>query len=202
MRLFPLVTAGFIAIGSTACTAYLDSASTLAGMGRISEKESTFTGGTVISASPAPLYQKGSWTGVPYHLGAEWNSSVPDSVAIILSFESSTRESDLYTSFRSLDVNINGRLSSYRAGSPTRLSSSGYNNVSNRIYTSSKNTVVVPMRVFREMLSASDCRIRINSSDGAAEANFSEERIPGGQATAKFFLKQFLAKIDSKQTVR
>jgi hypothetical protein len=190
---------GLIAIGSTACTSYLDSASTLVGMGRISEKESTFTGGTVISASPAPLYQKGSWTAFPFRLGAEWNSGAPDSVAIVLSYESSTRDSDLYTSFRSLDVNINGRFSSYRASGPTRLSSSAYNNVSKRIYTSSENVVVVPMRVFREMLSAADCRIRINSSDGAAEANFSEERIPGGQATAKFFLKQFLARVDSKQ---
>ena len=67
--------------------------------------------------------------------------------------------------------------------------------MSHTIYTSSKNAVVIPYSVLQRMVTAKNCRLRLHTSKGTETADFSTEHIPGGKATAKVSIKEFMAKV-------
>ncbi len=94
-----------------------------------------------------------------------------------------------------IDINIDGKISSYKAQQLTNLSNSGYNTVSKTIYTSSKNTVVIPYEVLEKMVSAKNCRLRIHTTEGNQDIDFSAASIPGGKATAIVSIKEFMTKV-------
>ncbi|WP_237150022.1 hypothetical protein, partial [Metapseudomonas otitidis] len=120
----------------------------LAGMGVVSQPKFTFDKSTVIDVSPNSLYDPKSTWGTQLQLGAIWSSSQPDQVGLILSYNSNVSNgSSAYLGFIGIDINIDGKISSYKAQQLTNLSNSGYNTVSKTIYTSSKNTVVIPYEV-------------------------------------------------------
>ena len=168
----------------------------MAGLGVIKQHTSTFDNATVIEVSPNSLYDKGSTWGTPLQLGARWTSTAPNSVALILSYKSNiSSAAPAYLSLTELGINIDGVISSYSAGQPTNLSSGGYNTVSHTIYTSSKNAVVIPYSVLQHMVDAKDCRLRIHTSKGYQDINFSTEHIPGGKATAIVSIKEFMSSI-------
>ena len=168
----------------------------MAGLGVVSQHTSTFDNATVIEVSPNSLYDPGSAWGTPLQLGARWSSAAPDSVALILAYNSNVSSgAPAYLGLGDLGINIDGTISSYSAGQPTDLSSSGYNTVSHTIYTSSKNAVVIPYSVLQRMVAAKDCRLRIHTSKGYQDINFSTEHIPGGKATAIVTIKEFMAKV-------
>jgi hypothetical protein len=179
------------------CAGMADFSSKIAGIGQISEEKSTFDDSTTIRMSPAFLYREGAWLGVPIKLGAAWNNKSPETVALIMSYSSDVASSGgrSYTNFLGLDVNLNGDIQSYDVVGLTQHDSSGYNTVSQTIYTESKGTVVVPMSVLEQMLSTPDVRLRIRTQDGYQDAQFSIERIPGGQSTAILHLHKFVEKI-------
>jgi hypothetical protein len=189
---FLFAAAALIAISG--CTA-MDK---MAGLGVVSQHTSTFDNATVIEVSPNSLYDPGSAWGTPLQLGARWSSAAPDSVALVLAYNSSVSSgAPAYLGLSDLGINIDGTISSYSAGQPTDLSSSGYNTVSHTIYTSSKNAVVIPYSVLQRMVAAKDCRLRIHTSKGYQDINFSAEHIPGGKATAIVTIKEFMAKVDA-----
>ena len=186
-----------IALGMTVCTSMADTMSKAAGLGVVSQEKSTFDNATIISVSPTFLYTKGSW-GNSIKLGARWSSKSPEYVALILAYDSSiTSSSTAYLSLTGIDINIDGEISSHSTGSPTNLDSSGYNSVSKNIYTSSQNTVVIPYTLLERMVSAKDCRLRIQTGKGYEDSEFSIERIPGGQGTAILSIKEFMAKVSA-----
>ena len=189
-----------LALTITGCASMADVTSKIAGVGVISEEKSTFDNATIVSMSPAWLYAEGEWLGVPVKLGARWSSNSPDYVALIMSYSSNTygSSSSLYTNFSGIDLNIDGKITSYKATGLTNHSNSGYNTVSKTIYTDSKSSVVIPLKVLKEMLVAKDTRLRINTGDGYVDAQFSIERIPGGQGAAILTMREFVAKVDSK----
>ncbi|WP_295956030.1 hypothetical protein [Rhodoferax sp.] len=173
-----------------------DAASKMANLGVVEQEKSTFDGATIVKMSPAVLYREGATFGVPYKLGAQWNSKAPEHVAIILSHQSNVAAgSSAFVAFSSLSTNIDGSIATYRTGGPTSNDSSSYNTVSRTIYTASTNSVVIPLAELRKMLVARDCRIRIETSKGYEDVQFSIERIPGGQPTAIIPLREFLSKI-------
>lgn len=168
----------------------------MAGLGVISQHTSTFDNATVIEVSPNSLYDPGSAWGTPLQLGARWSSAAPDSVALVLAYNSNVSSgAPAYLGLSGLDININGAITSYSAGQSTDLSSSGYNTVSHTIYTSSKNSVVIPYSVLRRMVAAQACRLRLHTSKGYQDIDFSKEHIPGGKATAIVTIKEFMAKV-------
>jgi len=168
----------------------------LAGIGVVSEHTSTFDNATVVEVSPNSLYDPGSTWGTPLQLGARWSSAAPNSVALILAYNSNVSSGNpAYLSLTGLDINIDGAISSYSAGQTTDLSSSSYNTVSHTIYTSSQNAVIIPYAVLQRMLAAKSCRIRIHTGKGYQDADFSTEHIPGGKATAIVSIKEFMAKV-------
>ena len=180
------------------CAEMADSASRLANIGVIEQEKSTFDGATIIKMSPAWLYREGALMGVPVKLGARWSSKSPDFVALILSYQSDVAVgSASYVGFTGLSVNIDGQFSNYKVGAPTSYENSGYNTVSRTIYTGSTNSVVIPLVEFKRMLAARDCRLRIETTKGYQDAQFSIERIPGGQGTAIIPMREFLARIES-----
>ncbi|WP_218510608.1 hypothetical protein [Variovorax sp. dw_308] len=178
------------------CADMADSVSKVAGLGVVTRERSTFDNATVIAMSPAHLYAEGSW-GNAVRLGARWSSASPDSVALILAYESNVASGTAYIGLKSLQINIDGEISSFAVGAPTDLSSSSYNTVSKTIYTSSKNAVVIPYPLLKRMVAAKDTRLRIHTSKGYEDSQFSIERIPGGQGTAILSMKEFTESVDS-----
>lgn len=168
----------------------------LAGLGVVSQHTATFDNATVIEVSPNSLYDPGSTWGTPLQLGARWSSAAPDFVALILAYNSDAAGGmPAYLGLAGLDINIDGSILSYAAGQPTDLSSSAYNTVSHTIYTSSRNAVVVPYTVLQRMVAAKSCRLRLHTSKGYQDADFSSDHIPGGKATAIVSIKEFMAKV-------
>lgn len=181
------------------CAGMADAGSAFSGLGRISEKKSTYDGKRVITVSPAPLYDpNGGWMGVPFFLGAEWNESYPDTVGLVLQYKSSTSASNIYISFRSLKINVNGKTYTFDSRGNTNYSSGTYNSVSKRIYTESESVIPIPYELFKQMMNSSNCTLRIGSSEGYVDALFSQDRIPGGQGTAKHYMVELVDRIQGK----
>lgn len=197
------VTALIICVALNGCAEMADSASRMANIGVVEQEKSTFDGATIVKMSPAVLYREGAMMGVPFKLGARWNSKAPEQVALILSYSSDVSAgSSSYVGFSGLSVNIDGKISSYRVNAPTSLDSSGYNTVSRTIYTESAYVVVMPLVELKRMLAARDCRLRIETNKGYQDAQFSIERIPGGQATAIIPLREFLGVVEATLSKR
>lgn len=188
-----LITASLVAFAG--CAGMADAASAVAGLGRISEKTSTYDGKRIVTVSPAPLYDPQSWLGVPFFLGAQWNEAHPDFVGMILQYRSSSSSSVIYVSFHGLEVNVNGKEYKFDSGGNTNHSHGTYNTVTRTIYTESSSVIPIPLELLKEMLESERCTIRISSSEGYADALFSQERIPGGQGTAKYYIKSMLERI-------
>lgn len=181
-----------------ACGGMADIASRAGGVGVITEDQSTFDGAQVIEVSPAWLYDpdRSGWNTI--QLGARWVSGTPDFVALILSYRSdASGYSETYLGLDSIAVNIDGEVTQYEAGQPANLSSSGYNSVTNTIYTQSSNSVVVPTDIVERMISADDVRLRISSSSGYEDSVFTIERMPGGQGTAIRSIREFMERVNS-----
>ena len=127
----------------------------IAGMGVVSQHQSTFDHATVIEVSPNSLYDPGSAWGTHLQLGARWTSAAPDLVALTLEYNSSaTSANPAYLGFSGVDISIDGQVSSFPTGQPTDLSSGAYNQVSRTIYTASRNDVVIPYSLLRKMVAA------------------------------------------------
>ncbi len=184
------------AFAVSGCASMADGMSKVAGLGVVKQETSTFDNATIVTASPAFLYAKGSWGGNSVKLGARWSSATPESVALILAYDSNTSGyGNAYIGLTGIDINVDGDISSHAAAGSTDLNSSGYNTVSKTIYTSSKNAVVIPYALLERMVAAKDTRIRIHTSKGYEDAQFSLERIPGGQGTAILAIKELMAKV-------
>lgn len=169
-----------------------------AGLGVITVDESTFDGEKTISVSPTWLASdEKSWGANSVKLGARWSSNAPEFVALIMQYSSNTSGySDTYLGLESKDINLEGEITSFEASRPTDLDNSAYNSASRTIYTSSTNTVVLPMNLLQKMVSSSDCRIRIHTSEGYEDSIFSLERTGGGARTALLAIQEFLQTIE------
>lgn len=195
------ITAALILIAAVAfngCAAIADAGSSFASIGKLTESTSTFNGKRTISVSPAPLYDPNSWMGVPFFLGAEWNEEYPETIGMVLQYKSSTNSSNMYVSFYSLKINVDGKTYSFDSKGNTNYSSGNYNTVSNRIYTKSQSVIPIPYDLFNKMMASNKCTIRIGSSEGSVDALFSQDRIPGGQGTAKHYMIKMADRIEGK----
>lgn len=191
------IAAALAAIGLSGCASMTDAMSTAAGMGVVHQEHSTFDDSTAVTVSPMPLWAKGSW-GNAVRLGARWTSAAPDYVALEMSYQSNVNAgSNAFTSLSGMDINVDGEITHWKAGTSTDLSNSAYNTVSRTIYTASKNDIVIPYALLQKMVAAKDCRLRIHTGEGYEDAQFNIERIPGGQATAIHSIREFMAKVDA-----
>ena len=187
----------FITIG---CAGMADSMNKMAGIGVVTVENSTFDDAKIIKVTPTWLYEDtGSMDNIRTKLGARWTDKTPDYVALDLAYDSNTSGySEIYLGFTGVDINIGGKITSFKTNNLTILKSSGYNTVSNTIYTKSENSVIIPMSLLEEMVSADDCRIRIYTSQGYEDAVFSIERSSGGQGTAILSIREFIATVKAE----
>lgn len=193
-RLVFLIAIPLLLVG---CSELADTASRMAGVGVVSEEKNLFDGARVIQVTPSWLFNTDTNSANNVKLGARWNNLRPNSVDLILLYESNTisigRPS--YVGISSLDINVDGRIQSFKTTEPTETNSSGYNSVSRTIYTESKGFVRVPLDVFNQMLDGKKVLLRIGTSKGYEDSNFLVERFSGGQGTALLSLREFRTKI-------
>lgn len=187
----------------TGCSSLADGADSFAGLGSVSEEKSTFNGATILRMQPAWVYG-GSWlTGAaPVKVGAYWTSEKPDQVALVLRVDGNINAGNPYLNLFGLDVNVGGKIQSFQAAPVTSFDSSNYNTVSKTIYTSSTNGVVIPLTLFREMVTGPHCRIRFQTGRGYEEADFAIERSDAGGASARHYAKGFLQRVDAVRSGR
>lgn len=195
----------FLAITAllSACTGMTDSMNQMAGLGAVTTQKSTFDGATVVSMSPNFLVEKGKWMANQVKLGARWLSTEPNDVYLVLVYESSTNRGsgDIFTSINGLDINIDGKISSYNTSGMTKRDSSDYDEFQRTFHTSSTNVVKIPMSQLQAMMAATDCRLRVRTQSGYEDSHFSVDRNgSGGAATARLTLREFLTKVEAART--
>lgn len=166
----------------------------LAGMGVVSQHVSTVDHATIIEVSPNALYDPGNARGTPLRLGARWTGDAPQSVTLVLSYQS-TVSSDAPTvqRFDALQIGIDGQVSSFPASKPNDLSSGFDNSMSHTIRTSSRSEVSIPYALLQRMVAAKDCWLRAGDQD----AKFSADHLPDGKPTAIVSIRAFMAKVDA-----
>jgi ABC-type glycerol-3-phosphate transport system substrate-binding protein len=187
-----------LALSISACAGMADGMSKAAGLGVIDQQIATFDNSTIITVSPNFLPDNAQTK-----LGARWSSATPTSADLILSYGSNASGySKAYISFSGLDLKIDGETQKFKSAEPTKNDTSAYNPVSRTIYTSSMSTVTVPYDVIEKMLHATDCRIRIYTSEGIEDVRFSGERDPAGRSTAVISLRAFAARVAAVKSAK
>ena len=182
----------------TGCESVSDSLNQMAGLGVVSQEQSTFDNETIIKVTPNFLFESQSdWGANNVKLGARWKSSQPDNIIIDLVYDSSSSSGSSYAQINSLEINLNNTKHSFTTNSATSFDNSGYNSVSKTIYTKSQNAVVIPKGLLEKMVSADSCLIRINTNKGYQDSNFLIERSGGGAPTALLSIKEFLVEVNS-----
>ncbi len=110
--------ASAILIAISGCTAM----DILAGMVVVSQQTSTFDNSTVIDVSPNSVYDPNSTWGTQLQFGAIWSSAYPEDVGLILSYYSNVSSGNsAYLGLTGIDINIDGKISSYKAKQQTNL---------------------------------------------------------------------------------
>lgn len=167
------------------------------GMRVVSQRVSTSDHATIIEVSPNALYAPGSARGTPLRLGARWTGAAPQSVTLVLSYQS-TVSSDAPTvpRFDALQIGIDGQVSSFPASKPGDLSSGFDNSMSHTTYASSRGEVSIPYALLQRMVAAKDCWLRAGDRD----AKFSTEHLPDGKPTAIVSIREFMTKVDAART--
>jgi hypothetical protein len=179
-----------VALAMSGCTT-LDQ---LTGRGVVTQSTSGFDNATVIEATPNALANvDGTWT-EPLELGARWSSAAPDSVALVVGWAPGTAGTLVFSDTRAFFINIDGKISRYSAGQPTsRAGSEGGPASSDRLY--GINEVVIPYSVLEQMTAAKDCRIRVQTSNGFLDFDFTRAYASGGKPTAINAINQLMAKV-------
>jgi hypothetical protein len=169
----------------------------LTGMGVVSQSASTPDHATIIDVSPNALYDPGNARGTPLQLGARWSSDAPQSVELVLSYQSAvSSDAPTVQNFDTLEISIDGQMSSFPARKPSDTSSGFDNSVSHTIYTSSRGEVLIPYALLQKMVATEDCWLRATGG-GYQDAKFSAERLPDGKPAAIVSIREFMAKVDA-----
>lgn len=184
-----------IVIAALSLTACQSTGNKIAGICQIEESVSTFDKSNEVNFTECWVSAGESVWDIPsFKFGFSWSDKTPESIVLRLVYDSNVG-SNAYTSFKGVSININGEISSFDNKSRTVLDSSGYNSVSNTIYTQSRSGIVIPMYLFEKMMTAEDVRVRVLSSDGYEDYIFSMEQ-NGMTKYAKFYLDDYLAAIE------
>ena len=127
----PLFAGFLLSLILASCSGFHDVMSEASGLGVVSGNRSTFDGSESVTMSPAPLYGQ-DFGGNALFLGAAWNAKDSDQVGILLEHQGNTSYGSTYLGIRGLDINIDGKVSSYSVGGGTDFNSGSYNTVSQK----------------------------------------------------------------------
>jgi hypothetical protein len=177
-------------IALSGCAAQMDA---FAGLGVIKEEVSSFDNKRIISVSPTWVASDGPLYAASTKVGAIWKESSPDEVLIILKHDGSTGySSDVYKSYESLSVNIDGNIKTFETAGTTEHTSSNYNTVSRSISTESTAIVPIPLEYLKAMVEGEKVMLRFNGTHRYEDGIFSKETGTMGQEMAKARIVEFL----------
>ena len=172
------------------CAAQMDA---FAGLGVLEEEVSTFDGKRIVSVSPTWVAGDGPLYAASTKVGAIWKESSSDEVLIILKYDGATGySSDVYKSYESLSVNIDGNIKTFKTAGITEHTSSNYNTVSRSIYTESTAIVPMPLEYLKAMVEGEKVTLRFNSTHRYEDGIFSRETGTMDQQMAKARIVEFL----------
>ena len=177
-----------VVLAMTGCTA-LDQ---LSGRGVVTQHTSDFDNATIIEASPNNISDTdGMWTDSTA-LGASWSSAAPNNVTLTMALTGSGSTVP-FTGILAFFVNVDGKVQQYSVGQPlgTTPDASG----PHRLYAS--NEIVIPYSVLQQMVAASDCRIRIQTSGGYRNFDFTRDHMAGGKPAAIRSIRDMMARVDA-----
>lgn len=165
----------------------------LAGLGVISEEALTFDGVEITKVSPSFLFESARSQGaMAIRLGAHWSDAEPDYVALKFAYASDNGgRGPESIGLEGIEISVDGVKSAY--------DSSGYNTISKTLDMNSMNSVVIPFVVLEQMVNATDCRLRIQTTKGYLDSMFSIERLPNGLESARLSLREFITIVKAKQ---
>lgn len=170
-----------------ACIA-LAGCATTSGLSAHSEV-SNFDGSRTVSIDP-----HGTWCGMRMNpcamVGAQWNSAHPDSA--FLDIEMIWQ----YTGIEGAEVNIGGQITRLTPSKyPTQFSNVDPGSAWGPMLRQSDQSFVVPLALIREMATAPDVRIRVDTTEGYDDGVIIS---PEHDSKAYYALQRFLAKVDAK----
>lgn len=168
----------------------------IAGIGQVEESVSTFDGAKVITLSKSNTYNGSTWSFPNTRLGAKWVSSNPDSVVMFLIHESTVSSGNAYVNYEGVKINIGGNIKEFKSVGLTDLDSSGYNTVSNTIYTKSTGAVIVPLDYLKKMVESDDVKLRVLMMSTYEDIIFSIDNA-GATKYARANFKEFLKQVSA-----
>lgn len=147
----------------------------MTGQGQLLIQDSKFDGAKIIEITPSAIkpLDSGMYS-MNTLVGATWSSEKPELIQLNVEYSSAVG-SNAYTSFRSIEFNLDGDTQKFNFGASTDFESSGYNSVTNTIYTESSNSVVIPYSYFEQILASKKPMIRVTTSDGVESGDLSVE---------------------------
>ena len=171
----------------TACTSMTDMMDGASGLGALSIDQDSFDGTTIISLTPDTLYdpEASVFNPVDSRIGAVWSSESPDFVHLAF------QQDGGYVNFTEISFNIDNSIKTYTIGlSDLKFSSTHLGGMKSTAYS------IISTSVFKEILSADTCRMRIKKDTGNEQADCKLDRIPGGKKTAILGFRKMLTAIE------
>nr|WP_136252852.1 hypothetical protein [Ningiella ruwaisensis] len=164
-------------------------------MCQIKEEIDTFTNQVRVDFTKCWVAAGESVWDMPIHkFGFTWYEAHPERIRVNLTYDS-TVDAGGYTNFESLLINIDGNIKERVEFGRTILGDSGYNSVSNTIYTDSSAGAFIDIETFEQMLRSDDVRLRVNTSDGYSDYVFHISEL-GMTKYAKYDLPNYLMTIN------
>jgi len=177
-----------LALTVIGCASVADSLDKATGVGQLTSSKD-FEGNYQVVVTPTYL-NDGGMLNNSVRMGAYYNESMPDTVVLSMVYGSDTNGRAIYTSIDGVSIKINGEVERFDTYG-TRLSHDGWNTISKSIFTESESTIAIPFELFKKMIAAKNCDLRIHTSSGYENADFTIER-NSGQALAKLaFMKLY-----------
>lgn len=188
----------FVLLFFTGCANSMYKAS---GYGVVTEEVSSFDGQITFRSSPTWVYHidRSEYdTRYQFFLGAFWTDKVPEKAFLILTKPGSSNDftGPAYTSIHGVDINIDGKIQSFKTDTPTNFSNSPYSTYLKSIGTKSTNIIAIPYSYLKEMTQAKSCKLKINTSQGEEVQLFTTEKTVNGVDTAIVSIREMISRID------
>lgn len=194
-NLIKLIGVTFFTLLLASCASINDVSSYYSSMGVIKEEKNLFDGSKVIELTPSWLFNPLANTAGKVKLGGFWTDRSPNEIGLVMVYDSSTMFGQtLYLGMTGMDINIEGKVYKFQVGASTAFDSSVQNTA---VYAQSKNIVTIPYELLKKMLISSKTLIRIYTSKGFEDSDFSIEYFPDGkQGTAILSFREFFKKLE------
>jgi len=167
------------------------------GLGVVSTETVGFDGSTRISVTPAWVAPVDLSQVCTFYLGASWQSTQPEHVSLEYKYLSGGDYCMYYTGFRSVGISVNGEIQTWSLGD-TLFTREVVGTVESVDVAASRQVHTIPLAYLRDMLTADSCFIRLFTSEGYIDMDFTVTHIQNIDTVfAKNALSDFVHQIDA-----